>query len=167
MVATTLLVAAFFVVAMTGSNAPTSTAMTNLDNLPMEGMVSSYKRDCIFSECLQARCDPDAAPYICLWHNGGPHGGCSPVPWSAGTCDDGCNVGACADLALPDDIISCSHMSCSPEWCETTARQAQQCGPEVPYQCTNGPGRLGCSEDPYYWVLNGCPECCNANTCDE
>lgn len=32
-------------------------------------------RDCTFNECFASNCDHESAPFTCLFHNGGPHGG--------------------------------------------------------------------------------------------
>lgn len=134
-------------------------------DVPVEGMaLLSKTRDCVFQECLDASCNAATAPYLCVFHNGGPHGGCSPVPWSEETCDDSCNVSPCTTLPFPDDVSSCKNQKCSREWCE--AASMQRCGPTVPYQCTQGAGRLGCSDDPYHWVLNGCNSCCDVASCE-
>ena len=41
---------------------------------PLEGM-SLTARSCTFKECFASNCNHDEAPYTCLFHNGGPHGG--------------------------------------------------------------------------------------------
>jgi hypothetical protein len=41
---------------------------------PLESM-SLTARPCTFKECFASNCNHDAAPYTCLFHNGGPHGG--------------------------------------------------------------------------------------------
>jgi hypothetical protein len=41
---------------------------------PLEGM-SLTARPCTFKECFASNCNHDVAPYTCLFHNGGPHGG--------------------------------------------------------------------------------------------
>lgn len=41
--------------------------------VPLEGM--SLARPCTFKECFASNCNHEAAPYTCLFHNGGPHGG--------------------------------------------------------------------------------------------
>merc|ERR1719491_1498596 len=45
----------------------------------------SHARPCTFTECFAAPCNKEIAPYICEFHNGGPHGGCSSIPWIEGT----------------------------------------------------------------------------------
>jgi hypothetical protein len=32
-------------------------------------------RACALKECFGTSCDHDVAPFVCLFHNGGPHGG--------------------------------------------------------------------------------------------
>ena len=42
-------------------------------SVPLEG--AGYTRACIFDECYNTKCNAAVAPYTCLLHNGGPHGG--------------------------------------------------------------------------------------------
>lgn len=154
---------ALFCFSSTSSSTGTTAAASSSATAPLESMAGpAPPRPCSFSECLASRCDPDHAPYLCLFHNGGPHGGCSPVPWNDWSCDESCDSSACASLPIPDDVEPCNGKVCSKEWCNTAA--AQLCGPAVPYQCTGGPARFGCSDDVYHWVMEGC-ECCDARTC--
>lgn len=133
------------------------------DAVPMMG--SSAVRDCSFAECYASGCNHDLAPFTCLFHNGGPHGGCSSVPWISWTCSEQCNLAACEDIDIPPSTPTCEDVVCDPEWC----KGGQVCGPDVPYQCTNGAARFGCSEDPLQWTLRTdhvmCPTCCDASTC--
>lgn len=121
---------------------------------------TSSVRDCTFDECLHASCDHTLAPFICLFHNGGPHGGCSPTEWTKETCSESCNLEACDTLEVPDDVVSCTKKACELEWCQI----GQLCGSTAPYQCTEGTGRFGCSDDPLHWIMYGC-ECCDTTTC--
>lgn len=130
-------------------------------DIPLEA-TASPPRACTFDECLTSRCDAEQAPFLCLWHNGGPHGGCSPVPWMQGTCDLDCNTRTCASLPVPDEF-NCHGKPCSVEWCRTTGQQL--CTAAAPFQCTTGAGRFGCTDDAFHWALYGC-ECCDATTCD-
>lgn len=41
--------------------------------VPLLGMAKS--RSCTFKECFGNNCNQEAAPFICLRHNGGPHMG--------------------------------------------------------------------------------------------
>jgi len=122
-------------------------------------------RDCTFNECFDTSCDKKLAPFVCERWNGGPMGGCSPTPWLEGTCDDFCNLSNCESLPIPPTTDSCQDVQCSIEWCESP----QLCGSDVPYQCTNGSGRFGCSDDPLQWTLRSststCSECCDITTC--
>ena len=47
---------------------------------------SSSTMACSFKECYASNCNQKVAPFTCLIHNGGPHGGCSATPWVAGSC---------------------------------------------------------------------------------
>jgi hypothetical protein len=119
-------------------------------------------RACTFDECIAARCDHSSAPFTCLFHNGGPHGGCSSGPWTADSCSESCTLAGCDALDMPDDLTSCHGVFCGPEWCQI----GQLCGASAPYQCQDGAGRFGCSADAYHWVLyNGCPAYCDTTTC--
>lgn len=123
---------------------------------------------CTFAECIASHCDIVEAPYLCLFHNGGPHGGCSPVPWADGTCTVSCDQGGCDALDIPSDATSCDGTPC--DGIEGSCG-GQTCGPDVPYQCTAGAGRHGCSGDEYHWTAYTSPEtcssCCDARTCGE
>jgi len=122
-------------------------------------------RECTFNECFDTSCDKKLAPFVCERWNGGPMGGCSPTPWLEGTCDDFCNLSNCDTLPIPPTTDSCKDVHCTIEWCESP----QLCGSDVPYQCTNGSGRFGCSDDPLQWTLyvstSTCSECCDITTC--
>jgi hypothetical protein len=48
-------------------------------NIPLEG--AGHARDCLFDECYATKCNAAFAPYTCLFHNGGPHGGWYVVLW--------------------------------------------------------------------------------------
>ena len=131
-------------------------------NFASTSFESPQTRACTFFECLNSGCDPIGAPFTCLFHNGGPHGGCSPTIWTPETCSESCDLSECAEWPIPDSLESCEGSKCSPEWCQ----QGQLCGKSVQYQCTEGPGRFGCSDDQYHWVLYGC-SCCDVNSCDD
>merc|ERR1712008_464061 len=68
-------------------------------------------RSCTFDECYASPCDAHIAPYTCLLHNGGPHGGCSSDEWTKETCDDQCNLSACGSIPIPTDMDSCENNS--------------------------------------------------------
>jgi len=134
--------------------------------LPMMMMSSEAGvRDCSFEECYATHCDWSTAPFTCLFHNGGPHGGCSPVEWTVDTCTEQCNLEICDSLPIPDTVASCDGVACSESWCEG----GQVCGDDVPYQCTSGSARFGCSADELQWTLrtsaDTCSECCDSTTC--
>ena len=130
------------------------------------GSSHSTSRACTFDECFASSCDKELAPFTCLLHNGGPHGGCSATPWTLETCDDGCDLGGCDDLDIPDDADDCD-VECTEEFCDQ--QQQRLCGPEVPFQCTSGSSTFGCSRDKYLWTLRvaktSCGSCCNVMYC--
>eukprot|EP00527_Entomoneis_sp_CCMP2396_P003693 CAMPEP_0198137420 /NCGR_PEP_ID=MMETSP1443-20131203/898_1 /TAXON_ID=186043 /ORGANISM="Entomoneis sp., Strain CCMP2396" /LENGTH=182 /DNA_ID=CAMNT_0043798827 /DNA_START=83 /DNA_END=628 /DNA_ORIENTATION=+ len=114
---------------------------------PIEGSPISSTRACDFEECYNNDCNHESAPFICLFHNGGPHMGCSPVDWTPESCDDSCDLSACDDMVIPDDTDSCEGVVCETEWCNG----AQICPTDVPYQCVDGSARFGCSGDKLHW----------------
>lgn len=121
---------------------------------------------CTFDECYASNCNQLIAPYTCLRHNGGPHGGCSPAPWiTPSTCTTQCDLTHCADLDIPDDTESCDDIPCEEDVC----MGERLCEHHAPYQCTAGSARFGCSEGKFEWTLNTadttCSSCCNAKSC--
>jgi hypothetical protein len=146
------------------NNEAPSAAMSS--NLPLMGSSHGETvRSCTFDECNGSNCNHDVAPYTCLFHNGGPHGGCSETPWTEASCTDQCDLTGCADLAIPDDAPSCDDVDCEEDWCSN----GRLCGPDVPYQCTDGASRFGCSADKFKWTFRSaatsCASCCNIKTC--
>jgi hypothetical protein len=119
---------------------------------------------CTFEECRSSMCTPSVAPYTCLFHNGGVHGGCSPTPWTEETCTKQCDLSGCASLPIPDTVKDCSG-ACTDAWCKL----GRLCGPTASYQCTSGASTFGCGSDPYYWTVTAsvtaCSSCCDTNTC--
>jgi hypothetical protein len=147
------------------SNRPTVMSVpTESIVAPLEGSTRGV-RPCSFDECFATNCNAGVAPYTCLFHNGGPHGGCSPSAWLEETCDDQCNLEDCGDMVIPDEVAGCKGVECGTEWC----KQGQVCPEDVSYQCTEGSARFGCSTDPLQWTLRTgdsvCSECCDASTC--
>jgi hypothetical protein len=134
-------------------------------SLGSKSTTSSGVTACTFDECARSNCNAEAAPYTCLFHNGGVHGGCSPIPWTPESCTKQCDVSGCDDLAIPDSTPDCKH-ECPEEWCE----MGRVCGGDAPYQCTNGASAFGCSEDPYHWTFRvsepACSSCCDGTTCE-
>jgi hypothetical protein len=126
---------------------------------------SSGVTACTFDECARSNCNAEAAPYTCLFHNGGVHGGCSPIPWVLGTCTTQCDISGCDDLAIPDSIEDCNQ-KCPEKWCA----MGRVCGGDAPYQCTNGASAFGCSDDAYHWTFRvsepACSSCCDGTTCE-
>lgn len=122
-------------------------------------------RLCTFDECFATNCNKQVAPFVCEFHNGGPHGGCSEYAWIEGTCDDQCNLAKCDSMVIPDTVDSCEGVECGADWCAG----GQVCGPDVPYQCKSGSARFGCNADKLQWTLRTsdsvCSECCDATTC--
>ena len=68
----------------TGDVATTAGSATLM--LPHLKGTSSSTMACSFEDCYASNCNQKVAPYTCLIHNGGPHGGCSATPWVAGSC---------------------------------------------------------------------------------
>jgi hypothetical protein len=132
---------------------------------------------CTFEECISSHCDYSVAPFLCLIHNGGPHGGCSHVPWAVDACTVSCHMGGCDDLHPPSDAISCDGWHCE----ETPEEEGgisscgggggQSCGRDAPYVCTSGSASHGCSDDEYHWTAytseETCSSCCDVRTCNE
>lgn len=131
----------------------------------MEGASRSNSRACKFEECYDTKCNAATAPHTCLFHNGGPHGGCSSTPWTPETCDDQCDLSKCEDLAIPDTVKSCKGIECGKEWCSV----GQVCPKDVSFQCMDGSARFGCSTDALQWTLKTdvttCSGCCDTTTC--
>uniref|UniRef100_A0A7S2R5B5 Uncharacterized protein n=1 Tax=Eucampia antarctica TaxID=49252 RepID=A0A7S2R5B5_9STRA len=132
--------------------------------IPIEG-AKGPARNCNFDECFDSSCNADVAPYMCMRHNGGPHGGCSPIEWTSFTCDDQCSMKKCAEMEIPEDTNNCAGVECGADWC----KNGQLCNTDVSYQCQNGSARYGCSADPLQWTLfthdSTCSDCCDTTTC--
>jgi hypothetical protein len=132
----------------------------------MEPVLMSFSgvASCTFEECFSTSCNSELAPYTCLFHNGGPHGGCSDIPWVEGTCEKQCDLSGCDELEIPDDYENCD-VACGKSWCDA----GRLCGPDVQYQCQIGASAYGCSEDTFHWTLRtastACSSCCNVNLC--
>ncbi|CAB9503322.1 expressed unknown protein [Seminavis robusta] len=143
---------------------PSSLSSLPESAVPMLGSKSAVA-DCTFKECYASNCNAKVAPYTCLFHNGGPHGGCSPTPWISGTCTKQCDLSACDSLDIAKDVPTCD-TKCDKEWCAS----GRLCGSDVSYQCSVGSSAFGCSSDKYMWTLktksSSCSSCCNVNTCD-
>ena len=145
----------------------TSNATQLSSQTPVKNSLMGFPqiRTCTLNECYQAGCDKTTAPFICEFHNGGPHGGCSATPWIEGTCENQCNLKACDSLVIPADVDSCESTKCDEEWC----KMGQLCGNDVPFQCTQGSARFGCTVDKLAWTIKAadtlCSECCDVTTC--
>ena len=65
-----------FAVSTNGRDEETLSRQSSLipSNVPIRGS-AFYVRPCSFTECFATGCDAATAPYTCLFHNGGPHGG--------------------------------------------------------------------------------------------
>ncbi|OEU11702.1 hypothetical protein FRACYDRAFT_270658 [Fragilariopsis cylindrus CCMP1102] len=155
-----LLVIAIAVYSSTGSSATTAAATVALGN----NYVSSSVPSCTFEECYGSNCNHEVAPFTCLFNNGGPHGGCSPTPWLEGTCTTSCDLTNCSFLDIPEDTKSCDQ-PCDQTFCTDYADRL--CGDDVPYQCTSGSAKFGCSNGKLEWTLrtssDTCSSCCNTN----
>mmetsp|Transcript_28503 Transcript_28503/g.52629 ORF Transcript_28503/g.52629 Transcript_28503/m.52629 type:complete len:197 (-) Transcript_28503:140-730(-) len=128
---------------------------------------SNSAASCTLAECYASNCNHKVAPFTCLFHNGGPHGGCSPTPWTEATCTTQCDLSHCADLAIPDDTESCDR-PCD----ETVCAGERVCDAlPAPYQCTSGAAKFGCSKGKLEWTLRTsdttCNACCDTRTCEE
>jgi hypothetical protein len=165
-VLSTLAVAA--VVALANRSAPLTSAAALATTTPvlMGSSSSSAVTACTFDECFASRCNADVAPYTCLVMNGGPHGGCSAVPWTVPeTCTTQCNLSHCNDLSIPSSTKSCAGEPCDAKWCN----MGRICGADVPYQCTSGASTFGCSSDKFQWTFRtastSCSSCCDSSSC--
>ena len=145
------------VIAMKSSAGATTPVLAN----------SNSAASCTLDECYASNCNQKVAPFTCLFHNGGPHGGCSPTPWTDFTCTTQCDLSHCADLAIPDDTESCDQ-PCD----ETVCAGERVCDAlPAPYQCTSGAAKFGCSAGKLEWTLRTsdttCNACCDTRTCEE
>eukprot|EP00586_Coscinodiscus_wailesii_P014076 CAMPEP_0172505376 /NCGR_PEP_ID=MMETSP1066-20121228/185961_1 /TAXON_ID=671091 /ORGANISM="Coscinodiscus wailesii, Strain CCMP2513" /LENGTH=180 /DNA_ID=CAMNT_0013281955 /DNA_START=83 /DNA_END=622 /DNA_ORIENTATION=- len=137
-------------------SAATRDSSTITQVVPMEGIMQPLSlssastnrsvRSCTFSECVASHCNGNISPFTCLFHNGGPHGGCSGVPWTVETCTEQCDLSDCDDLPIPEDEPSCA-VPCTEEWCAN----GRNCGEDAPFQCVQGSARFGCSSDAFQW----------------
>lgn len=153
---------ALMMVSMRPTSSVVATAPLEAADVPLWG--SSKVTPCSFQECASSNCNAEVAPYTCLFHNGGPHGGCSPTPWLEGTCTTQCDMTGCDDLDIPDDVADCSG-DCEEDWCA----MGRLCGDDIPYQCTDGASAFGCSADKYQWTFRvshaACSSCCKVTSC--
>lgn len=144
------------------SSAGASTTSTTMGNTKNSNKAAP---PCTFKECNASNCNHIKAPYTCLFHNGGPHGGCSPTPWITGTCTTQCDLTHCAELDIPKDAESCDDTPCEKDVCTGD----RLCEHDVPYQCTAGSAKFGCSEGKFEWTFHTsdttCSSCCNAKSC--
>jgi hypothetical protein len=142
----------------------TSAAAAGASNLAPLGSTNTVT-PCTFEECSGSNCDYELAPYTCVFHNGGVHGGCSDAPWVEGSCTHQCDLSGCESLDIPHDTEDCK-TKCDKKWCA----MGRLCGPEVQYQCTGGASTFGCSSDEYQWTYKSlstsCSSCCDVTTCE-
>mmetsp|Transcript_577 Transcript_577/g.1070 ORF Transcript_577/g.1070 Transcript_577/m.1070 type:complete len:217 (+) Transcript_577:80-730(+) len=140
-------------------------SLQSVANVDLEGAARPMTTPCTFEECIHSQCDHESAPYTCLFHNGGPHGGCSSIPWAEGTCTTQCDLSHCDSLDIPGETPSCKNVACPKGWCSG----GQVCPEEVSFQCTGGSGTFGCSSDEYHWTVGTtggvCTQCCDTTTC--
>lgn len=136
------------------------------DTTPSTGLVATTPRACTLSECFASNCDHDSAPYTCLFHNGGPHGGCSSIVWTPESCTEQCDLTGCDDMDIPDDTPSCADQICTDQWCQDASCTTDG---DAPFMCTDGSARYGCSEDKLQWTLRTagttCSSCCDVSLC--
>jgi len=158
-----VLVIAIAVYSSTGSAAAATVALESNANSNYVSSSSSVP-SCTFEECYGSNCNQEVAPFTCLFNNGGPHGGCSPTPWLEGTCTTSCDLTNCGLLDIPEDTKSCDQ-PCDQTFCTNYADRL--CGDDVPYQCTSGSAKFGCSNGKLEWTLrtssDTCSSCCNTN----
>ena len=152
------------VVNYSSSQAPPASILTSL-GIQGKGDTTTTP-SCSFSECYASNCNHQVAPYTCLFHNGGPHGGCSPTPWTLGSCTKSCDLSHCAGMDIPKGTDSCDK-PCKKEVCIGD----RLCDSDAPYQCTSGSAAFGCSAGKFEWTLKTssqtCSGCCDAGTCKE
>jgi hypothetical protein len=159
---------ASFAFVSTKSDVQQETAMLSTSNVGLLGSVKSTHSisPCTFKECSESRCNANVAPYTCLFHNGGPHGGCSAVEWTKDTCTKQCDLTNCDSLEIPKDVPDCG-VPCGDEWCASFPDRL--CGAKVPYQCLAGASTFGCSADKYTWTYKtpatACSMCCDTRMC--
>lgn len=149
------------------------TATTSTEAAAVVTMMTTTTADtttpasCTFKECYASNCNHDVAPFTCLFHNGGIHGGCSSTPWLEGTCTTQCDLTECARLTIPDDTVSCDTPCDDDTICVGFGERL--CPDEVPYQCTAGSAKFGCNAGKLEWTLrtsdDTCYECCNTQSC--
>jgi hypothetical protein len=71
--ASVVMMSALFVATVMHHASSRSAAAAAADAVPLLGMAKV--RSCTFKECFGNSCNQEAAPFICLRHNGGPHMG--------------------------------------------------------------------------------------------
>mmetsp|Transcript_21383 Transcript_21383/g.46431 ORF Transcript_21383/g.46431 Transcript_21383/m.46431 type:complete len:200 (-) Transcript_21383:161-760(-) len=157
--ALSMLLAVIFMKSSAGASATAT-------SVPLLGSTNANSAPCTFDECYASNCNHKVAPFTCLRHNGGPHGGCSPTPWTAFTCTTQCDLSGCDDLDIPDDTESCD-TPCD----ESVCVGERLCDHDAPFQCTSGSAAFGCSVGKFEWTIrtneNTCNSCCNAKSCKE
>ena len=141
---------------------------------------------CTLAECATAHCASDA-PYECI--EGRALGGCSidPTTWKdTPDCTACCNALSCfgptrpPDTTLPPKPITTTTRAptaaptttaaptkppicgnCNADQCHNA-----QCSTDVPFWCSAGNAKGGCSKDPNTWKdTPECSECCDVRTC--
>ena len=123
-------------------------------------------RHCSFDECVAAGCDVSSAPYLCL-DSSTAYYGCSSSPWDPSYCGESCDLTFCDTTKPSTNQSSCKGIACSADRCDPDMLY-QRCGSEVPYQCLEGSSAMGCSDDPYRWLLvesTTCGGCCDTSLC--
>ena len=141
-------------------------ATSEFANLHVHEYGSSIPRACSFAECGRAGCDETSAPFLCV-DPATAFYGCSSAPWPETYCADSCSLAECATAEPPKTMKSCEGIKCPPEKCDPLVHY-QKCGGEAPYQCTGGSSAMGCSADPYGWLLvpdTTCSGCCDFSAC--
>lgn len=142
-------------------------------------------RPCSFEECISSPCRNAAStPFVCLGlaHDQRIPGGCGRTPYHPETCSDQCNAIGCGPLlehhrqqqqknkrttTRRETNIDCD-VACPRLWCS----KDRLCGDDrLPYQCTSGRARYGCSANKFEWTLRStdaeCSSCCKTTSCHD
>jgi len=127
---------------------------------------TSDVRACTFGECERGGCDVGSAPFLCVDPKTAYYG-CSALPWDGDVCANSCDMETCSEAKPAEGQESCAGVQCPSDRCASDTTY-QRCGAGAPYQCLKGSSAMGCSDDPYGWVLVDdviCSSCCDDSAC--